>query len=122
MSRGYSIELYESYLKFLEDGTVPEAVSSTTDNFKREAKKHTNLNGVLLRKGKLVLKVNELSSIWQTHHVSLGHPGNFFTVFLRKVFLPLNFQKSLKTNFVADCSFFKNYLDGYCMVFKKVIS
>ena len=62
MSRGYSNELYDSYLKYLEDGSIPQNVSSTAQNFKREAKKHTNLNGVLLRKGKLVLKVNELSS------------------------------------------------------------
>ena len=81
MSRGYSNELYDSYLKYLEDGSIPQNVSSTAQNFKREAKKHTNLNGVLLRQGKLVLKVSELSSIWQTHHVSLGHPGKVFTVF-----------------------------------------
>ena len=78
MSRGYSTELYDSYLQFLENGSIPQAVTSTRDNFKREARKHTNLNGVILRKSKLVLRVNELSSVWQTHHVSLGHPGTFY--------------------------------------------
>ena len=108
MSRGYSTELYDSYLKYLEDGTVPEQVPSTSDNFKRDAKKHRNLNGVLLRNEKIVLKVNELSSIWQTHHVSLGHPGNVCRRLFKKIFLPLNFQKSFKVDFAGNCPCFNS--------------
>ena len=92
--RGYSLELYNAYLKYLEDGTVPDTISSTKENFRRDAKKHENLNGVLLRKKKIVLKADELSSVWQQHHVGLGHPGNLLQAFFEKVFFPVISKKT----------------------------
>ena len=73
---------------------MPESIASTKENFRRDAKKHQNLNGVLLRKNKIVLKSNELSSVWQQHHVSLGHPGDHSQGFLQKVFFPVISKKT----------------------------
>ena len=75
--------LYESYVGFLLDGTLPETFVSTKSNFKREAKKYHVANRVLFRSSKKgrqhkqVLKSSELENIWTQFHVHGLHSGTF---------------------------------------------
>ena len=103
---GLSDQLYTDYVQYLTNETIPKEVSSTVANFTRDAKKYEVKNGVLIRQKKLVLKQSELGKVWKSHHIDLLHPGKFFfkrnlpnATLEQKVFLPLNFQKKLKTSF-----------------------
>ena len=125
---GLSDKLYDDYVKYLTNGTIPDSVSSTVANFTRDAKKHEVKLGVLIRKKKLVLKKSELGKVWKAHHIDLLHPGNSFCTtktesrgFCTKSFFTLNFQKKVKTVFLYQKQYSFTYFGQNCPCFKVLI-
>ena len=100
---GLSDKLYDDYVSYLNNKTLPSEVPSTKTNFVRDTLKYEVKNGVLIREKKVVLKTSQLSSVWKQHHTDLLHPGKLFfcravllaILFLQKSFFP-EFPKKLK--------------------------
>ena len=110
---GLSDKLYDDYVSYLTNKTVPSDVPSTKTNFVRDALKYEVKNGVLIREKKVVLKTSQLSSVWKQHHTDLLHPGKPFflscsvasSTFPSKKFFPRISKKTKKLSFRTQIGF-----------------
>ena len=64
---------YEEIKKYLETGILPTKFPSTKGNFITTANRYDiNINGALLRNGRLVAQKSEMFDIWTTFHTHSG--------------------------------------------------